>query len=146
MDGNWTVWSDWDACSTTCYAEGGQNRYRNCTNPAPEGDGLYCSGVDIEFQNCIPDLPICPCMLNATSTPLTPHPHASVIENMVAIIVNDVVYIYMYQMILCLYPYQMYHTNHNNKETCSLAWCDNVHAVKLKFVKFAFFFDFFHYN
>ncbi|OWF56765.1 Hemicentin-1 [Mizuhopecten yessoensis] len=59
LDGNWTAWSDWDTCSTTCYAEGGQNRYRNCTNPAPVGDGLYCPGVDIEFQYCIPDLSIC---------------------------------------------------------------------------------------
>ncbi|XP_033763937.1 uncharacterized protein LOC117345096 [Pecten maximus] len=59
LDGNWTAWTDWDTCSTTCYAEGGQNRYRTCTNPAPVGDGLYCPGVDIEFQYCIPDLPIC---------------------------------------------------------------------------------------
>ncbi|XP_021364222.1 uncharacterized protein LOC110457302 [Mizuhopecten yessoensis] len=59
LDGNWTAWSDWDTCSTTCYAEGGQNRYRNCTNPSPVGDGLYCPGVDIEFQYCIPDFSIC---------------------------------------------------------------------------------------
>ena len=60
MDGNWTTWTDWDTCTTTCYAVGTQERTRDCTNPTPVGHGLYCVAQDWEIQNCVPyQLPIC---------------------------------------------------------------------------------------
>ncbi|XP_078373577.1 properdin-like [Oculina patagonica] len=57
VDGNWSSWSEWAPCSTTCGA-GLQLRMRNCTNPAPDNGGKCCSGNGMEAKSC--SLKLCP--------------------------------------------------------------------------------------
>lgn len=62
VDGNYTTWTDWTDCSTSCYATGTQSRNRTCTNPTPLGIGLDCTryGEPYEVQFCVPThLDIC---------------------------------------------------------------------------------------
>ncbi|KAI8513894.1 hypothetical protein Bbelb_082180 [Branchiostoma belcheri] len=51
VDGNWTDWSPWSACSVTC-GVGTETRDRTCTNPAPANGGADCDGLDQETQDC----------------------------------------------------------------------------------------------
>ena len=51
VDGGWTRWSDWSACSKTC-GQGIQSRSRSCTNPIPQYGGLDCDGDDSEVRDC----------------------------------------------------------------------------------------------
>ncbi|XP_078693729.1 uncharacterized protein LOC144923237 [Branchiostoma floridae x Branchiostoma belcheri] len=51
VDGNWTDWSPWSACSVTC-GVGTETRDRTCTNPAPANGGADCDGLDQEAQDC----------------------------------------------------------------------------------------------
>ena len=51
VHGEWTLWSEWSACSTTC-ANGTQTRDRSCTNPAPQYGGRVCTGVLSETREC----------------------------------------------------------------------------------------------
>ncbi|XP_060084093.1 uncharacterized protein LOC132563347, partial [Ylistrum balloti] len=63
IDGNYTSWTDWSDCTTTCYAEGTHYRTRTCTNPTPLGIGQDCTryGEPLEILRCIPtNLDICP--------------------------------------------------------------------------------------
>ncbi|XP_048354922.1 complement component C8 beta chain [Sphaerodactylus townsendi] len=47
VDGNWSCWSSWSACS------GGQRRRsRECSNPSAQNGGKPCSGVNAETVNC----------------------------------------------------------------------------------------------
>ena len=50
-DGNWTIWSQWTVCSTTCDT-GSQNRSRNCTNPVPWNGGYNCTGNATHIRKC----------------------------------------------------------------------------------------------
>ncbi|XP_078343695.1 thrombospondin-2-like [Oculina patagonica] len=51
VDGGWTQWSQWSACSLTC--EGGmRSRNRDCTNPPPQHRGKTCVGDGFEQQMC----------------------------------------------------------------------------------------------
>lgn len=54
-DGNYTTWSDWSECSTTC-GEGKQSRSRTCTSPPPKHSGKNCSelGAADDTQMCNP--------------------------------------------------------------------------------------------
>ena len=58
VHGNWSVWSQWSECSTTC-GTGTQDRERECNNPAPQYGGDNCTGVSAETRSCL-DLPPCP--------------------------------------------------------------------------------------
>ena len=58
VHGNWSVWSQWSECSTTC-GTGTQDRERECNNPAPQYGGDNCTGESSETRAC-PDLPLCP--------------------------------------------------------------------------------------
>ena len=51
VDGAWSSWTNWTACSTSC---GGGESYRRrwCDNPAPQNGGKNCSGNDTEVQEC----------------------------------------------------------------------------------------------
>ena len=44
VNGGYTKWSDWGACSTTCNP-GVQTKTRTCTNPPPKHGGKECSGL-----------------------------------------------------------------------------------------------------
>ena len=61
VDGNWSEWSDWDACPVTC-GGGVQNRSRTCTNPPPAFGGMPCPGESDETRSCNEDP--CPGKLN----------------------------------------------------------------------------------
>jgi len=59
VDGGWTAWTEWVACSVTC-GTGTQQRSHACTNPPPSNGGVICSGVPFETQPCATDP--CPSM------------------------------------------------------------------------------------
>jgi hypothetical protein len=48
MDGQWTQWSSWSACSPQCH----KFRTRECAAPAPANGGVPCSGRDLDTKNC----------------------------------------------------------------------------------------------
>ena len=54
VDGGWTDWTVWGACSLTC-GTGSQDRTRTCTNPTPENGGAQCTGDASESQDCNTD-------------------------------------------------------------------------------------------
>lgn len=49
INGGWSDWSDWAACSG-----GNQTRTRTCNNPYPENGGASCSGDSTDTQPCAP--------------------------------------------------------------------------------------------
>jgi len=59
VDGGWTAWTTWSACSRSCNS-GQRSRSRDCTQPPPRHGGEPCSGVAMETVSCS-DQP-CPSM------------------------------------------------------------------------------------
>jgi len=51
QDGGWTDWGGWTACSKTCDT-GTRKRSRACTNPSPSVLGRFCTGDNIQVDNC----------------------------------------------------------------------------------------------
>ena len=51
VDGNWTEWSTWTECSTSC-GGGIMSKYRTCSDPEPQFNGLNCSGNNTENEYC----------------------------------------------------------------------------------------------
>ncbi len=49
VDGGWSSWSGWSACSVSC---GGGTQTRTCTNPVPLCGGADCAGASTETQSC----------------------------------------------------------------------------------------------
>ncbi|KAG9329268.1 hypothetical protein JZ751_006296 [Albula glossodonta] len=48
VDGGWSCWSSWSACSSRT-----KHRTRQCTNPAPQNGGAPCTGINTENSDCI---------------------------------------------------------------------------------------------
>ena len=69
VDGRWSVWSDWSACSRSCDS-GIKTRSRDCTQPPPQHGGQACEGDAVETVSCS-DTP-CPGKSLIISTHLLP--------------------------------------------------------------------------
>ena len=58
IDGGWTAWSQWSACSASCSEgvggsfSGIRSRRRSCTNPPPSPDGALCEGATVQTMVC----------------------------------------------------------------------------------------------
>ncbi|XP_022091582.1 uncharacterized protein LOC110979812 [Acanthaster planci] len=63
VDGSWSVWSDWGACTVTC-GEGQRNRYRLCNNPPAANGGALCVGETVMSQLC--NYGVCPAHTDPT--------------------------------------------------------------------------------
>ncbi|XP_052064156.1 netrin receptor UNC5A-like [Mytilus californianus] len=57
VDGGWSTWKTWDACTATC-GTGQHRRRRYCNNPRPANGGASCQGGGYEYRSCSPSL--CP--------------------------------------------------------------------------------------
>lgn len=51
VDGGWTSWGQWTACSATC-ADGTSTRTRTCQNPETAHGGRPCEGLETETMTC----------------------------------------------------------------------------------------------
>lgn len=51
VNGSWSAWSSWQACSATC-GDGLQMRTRVCDHPAPGNGGYSCEGDLAEVKPC----------------------------------------------------------------------------------------------
>ncbi|KAI1236572.1 hypothetical protein IHE44_0014825 [Lamprotornis superbus] len=54
VDGKWSLWSSWSACSMSC-GGGSRQRTRHCSDPAPQFGGHKCEGSDIQMDFCNSD-------------------------------------------------------------------------------------------
>ena len=58
VDGHWSLWSSWTACSDTC-GKGVSVRKRICDSPAPLYGGIPCDGPNVDKITCDSGIP-CP--------------------------------------------------------------------------------------
>ncbi|KAH0618308.1 hypothetical protein JD844_017379 [Phrynosoma platyrhinos] len=54
VNGKWTSWSSWSACTMSC-GGGTQQRTRNCSDPPPQHGGHKCEGNDMQVDFCNSD-------------------------------------------------------------------------------------------
>ena len=52
VDGAWSEWHQWGACSIPCGGSGTRMRFRTCTNPEPQYGGNACEGDLSENGEC----------------------------------------------------------------------------------------------
>lgn len=63
INGGWSEWTFWSACSLTCVEENSiqesvRSRRRQCNSPLPDLGGKPCSGGDLQEEIC--SVPYCP--------------------------------------------------------------------------------------
>lgn len=51
VNGSWSPWSSWQACSATC-GDGIQMRTRVCKSPEPTNGGYSCEGENVDVKPC----------------------------------------------------------------------------------------------
>lgn len=54
VDGKWSSWVSWGACSVSC-GGGTRQRTRLCASPAPQHGGRQCEGNDVHIDFCNSD-------------------------------------------------------------------------------------------
>nr|XP_051676343.1 hemicentin-1 isoform X2 [Oryctolagus cuniculus] len=64
VDGKWTTWASWSACTVSC-GGGARQRRRDCTDPAPQYGGSRCDGSDVQSDFCNTD----PCPTHGNWSP-----------------------------------------------------------------------------
>ncbi|KAM8746417.1 hemicentin-1 isoform 1-T1 [Acanthopagrus schlegelii] len=64
VDGKWSSWVSWGACSVSC-GGGTRQRRRLCANPAPQNGGRQCEGNDVHIDFCNSD----PCPISGNWGP-----------------------------------------------------------------------------
>ncbi|KAM4812745.1 hemicentin-1 [Urocitellus parryii] len=64
IDGKWTSWSSWSACTVSC-GGGARQRTRDCSDPVPQYGGSKCEGSDIQSDFCNSD----PCPTHGNWSP-----------------------------------------------------------------------------
>ncbi|XP_041648005.1 hemicentin-1 [Cheilinus undulatus] len=64
VDGKWSSWVSWGACSVSC-GGGTRQRTRLCASPAPQYGGRQCEGNDVHIDFCNSD----PCPINGNWGP-----------------------------------------------------------------------------
>lgn len=52
VDGNWSEWTDYGACTATCGDSGVMVRHRSCNHPTPSCNGAACEGSNSETIPC----------------------------------------------------------------------------------------------
>lgn len=53
MDGHWSIWGSWSACSVSAECKKGtKTRSRTCTNPKPAYGGVDCVGNSTDVGVC----------------------------------------------------------------------------------------------
>ena len=62
VDGGWSDYTEWSACSQTCTNKGPgdiarKTRSRTCTNPSPAFGGDECRGIEIDVELCNQEIP-----------------------------------------------------------------------------------------
>ena len=67
VDGDWSQWSNWTSCSTSC-GIGSHIRRRSCSNPTPQHGGDNCMGNDTQTHSCF--VRDCPGLNKFRLTPL----------------------------------------------------------------------------
>lgn len=51
VDGKWSSWVSWGACSVSC-GGGTRQRTRLCASPAPQHGGRQCEGNNVHIDFC----------------------------------------------------------------------------------------------
>ena len=59
INGDWSEWAQWSACSTSCGDTGVIDRSRACDSPAPMYNGMDCTGESHQENSCPSSSP-CP--------------------------------------------------------------------------------------
>lgn len=54
VNGGFTQWTEWSACSESCGPKAVRMRMRLCTNPPPAFGGNDCAGWRFEVEYCKP--------------------------------------------------------------------------------------------
>ena len=82
VNGQWTIWSGYEACSETC-GDGIKSKRRNCTEPVPQYGGDDCEGDSTEEATC--KVEECPSMFNLCYSIIFPlFPSLKVLYNLIS--------------------------------------------------------------